>query len=67
MSDNEIIQLLKSITCDMENDNISAEKKQRIVDFLVQEKFIDGINDFSQDDIMKFVFLGWYIYNFSKK
>jgi hypothetical protein len=64
MTDEDIIKILKTIISEIEIGEISDEKKQRIKEFIIREEFQEKIVNFSQDEITKFLFLGWYIYNF---
>lgn len=56
MTDDEIIQLLKSIIVGIENSKIEHGAKQKLGNFLSEPE---------SSDILKYVFLGWYMYNFN--
>jgi len=56
MTDDEIIQLLESLIESIENSKIEDGAKQKLGNFLSEPE---------PTDILKYVFLGWYMYNFN--
>ena len=64
-----IINFLKEVIQDIESENISEEKLDTTRHFLFTYKFhhhIENqkIDDIDEKDMIKFLFLGWYIYTF---
>ena len=69
-----LINFLKNIVISIENNEILPEQLRSVGEFFMDWQFqkqnmIDNdlnssiSNDFSQKEILKFVTLGWYIYN----
>lgn len=56
MTDDEIIQLLKSLIANIENSKMDHEAKRNLGNFLSEPE---------SNDILKYMFLGWYMYNFN--
>jgi hypothetical protein len=56
MKDDEIIHILKSLIASIENSKIEHGAKQKLVNFLSEPE---------SSNILKYVFLGWYMYNFN--
>ena len=64
-----IINFLKEVIQDIESENISEEKLDTTRHFLFTYKFHhhiekQKIDDIDEKDMIKFLFLGWYIYTF---
>ena len=69
MENNEIVNFLKDVIVDIESGNVKDLKLQYICEFLMGYKFHEFLEDDDiatedEKDLLKFVFLGWYIYTF---
>jgi hypothetical protein len=60
-----MIEYLKDIVNDVDNDKVEATQLQRIGLFLMEYKFnmsLDENEDITEKDLMRFLLTGWYIY-----
>ena len=65
-----MIEYLKDIANDVDNDKVDATQLQRIGLFLMEYKFnmsLDENEDITEKDLMRFLLTGWYIYTFVLK
>jgi hypothetical protein len=61
---NQLIEFLDNLKCDIEQDNISDENIQLLGEFYMKYEFINNKNPINKkDDHSKYLILGWYIYN----
>lgn len=54
MTDDEIILILKSLIDNIQNSKLEIESKNNLSKFLL---------DPDANDMLKYMFLGWYMYN----
>jgi len=67
-SDKQLIPFLRKLADKIENNSILPEELKSVGDFFIKYRFInnnqvENNNEFSKDELMKFICLGWYIYN----
>lgn len=68
-ADKKLVPFLRKLADKIENNTILPEELKSVGDFFIKHKFIKNIevqnnnNEFSKDELMKFICLGWYIYN----
>ena len=68
MDETTILAFLKKVTSDYEQKKLSEEEKRVISEFFMEFSFLnDKTTDNSEKNLMKFLFLGWFIHsNFGK-
>jgi len=64
-----LLTFLKELTCSLENDELCPRQLQSVGEFFMSYQFqeqadVDNTVDtgFSQTDLIKFITLGWYVY-----
>ena len=66
-TDKKLIPFLRKLADNIENETILPEEMKRVGDFFIKYTCINNVQknnrEFSKEDLMKFIFLGWYIYN----
>lgn len=72
-SQNKLIRFLRTLANDMEESKLSNKQIQRVGEFYMtyefqEQAYRDGqeddiASDTDEQDIVKFVSLGWYVYN----
>lgn len=62
--DNSIPKFLRDIADDIERCQVSQERIKKAANFILEYSAKNNFNktDYSEGDIQKFTFLGWYIY-----
>ena len=79
MNPQNIIKFLKNLVSDLENDLLSDENKKQVSEFVISYKFNLEVqsnmknkpvilnykltDEFTDQEIIKYVSLGWFIYN----
>ena len=79
MNSQNIINFLKNLVSDLENDLLSDENKKQVSEFVISYKFNLEVqsnmknkpvilnykltDEFTDQEIIKYVSLGWFIYN----
>ena len=62
----EIIEYLNNMVGKLENENIDPEEQQTISEFIMlckfKKEFSQLKDEFKQEDLVKFLVLGWYFY-----
>ena len=62
----QLINFLRNLANDIENNNIEDENLLKISQFMMNFQFQnqqdEQSDDYSRDDMVKFLSLGWYIY-----
>ena len=62
----QLINFLRNLANDIENNNIEHENllktSQFMMNFQFQNQQDEQSDDYSRDDMIKFLSLGWYIY-----
>lgn len=62
----QLINFLRNLANDIENNNIENENllktSQFMMNFQFQNQQDEQSDDYSRDDMIKFLSLGWYIY-----
>lgn len=62
----QLINFLRNLANDIENNNIENENLLKISQFMMNFQFQnqqdEQSDDYSNDDMVKFLSLGWYIY-----
>ena len=60
----QLIDFLRNLANDIENNNLEDEKLLNISQFMMNYHFQNEeiSDDYSRDDMIKFLSLGWYIY-----
>ena len=60
----QLIDFLRNLANDIENNNIEDEKLLNISQFMINYHFQNEeiSDDYSRNDMIKFLSLGWYIY-----
>lgn len=62
----QLINFLRNLANDIENNNIEDENLLKISQFMMNFQFQnqqdEQSDDYSNDDMVKFLSLGWYIY-----
>ena len=63
----DILQFLKDITLKIENKQINEQEMQLLGEFYISFKFRENFDkelneEISDEDMIKFLILGWYIY-----
>lgn len=60
----QLINFLRNLANDIENNNIADDKLLSISQFMINYNFQNQeiSDDYSRDDMIKFLSLGWYIY-----
>lgn len=68
MDETTILAFLKKVTSDYEEKKLSEEEKRVISEFFMEFSFLnDKTTDKSEKNLMKYLFLGWFIHsNFGK-
>ena len=65
-TDEELISFLKSTLSDLETNRISDQERQTLSEFYLLCKFKTDYasmkEEISEEDMVKFLVLGWYIY-----
>lgn len=61
----KIITFLEKLSTDFKNDTLSEENKKLVTDFFVTFECVnsDIQENVREKEILKYFFLGWYIYN----
>ena len=69
MASEELLIFLKQLINNIENGSIKDDKLQMITEFRNKYLFnnADNNNDLSEADVLKYLYLGWYIYSNLKK
>lgn len=68
-ADKKLVPFLRKLADKIENNTILPEELKSVGDFFIKHEFIKHMevennnNEFSKDELMKFICLGWYIYN----
>ena len=57
-----IAVFLRDLANKLENDEVSEKSQQAISEFFMKFLFIDEISKVEEDEMMKFLSLGWYVY-----
>jgi hypothetical protein len=63
----ELPQFLRNLADRIESNTLSEEDLRKVSEFYMSHLFRDKIGNTSQDDYMKFLVLGWYVYNQTEK
>lgn len=63
ITNNDIIIYLEDIINDIKNENISEEQQRELTILYIKNKYNNHKND-NQENNLKYLSLGWYIYNF---
>jgi len=63
-----LILFFKNLTDDIENDKLNEKQLQSLGEFCISYSIQNEIDndqniDMSEKDLIKFLFLGWYMYN----
>ena len=66
MIDEKIIPFLESLIVDIKNKKLSEDQLKKISELYLNFKFQET-NQYSDNDILKFTALGWYIYSNQNK
>jgi hypothetical protein len=67
MDETTILAFLKKVTTDYEEKKLSEEEKRIISEFFMEFSFLQDKSDKSEKNMMKYLFLGWFIHsNFGK-
>ena len=67
MDETTILAFLKKVTTDYEEKKLSEEEKRIISEFFMEFSFFQDKSDKSEKNMMKYLFLGWFIHsNFGK-
>ena len=64
---NNIVGFLEKILNDVKSEKVSEKNMKKIQEFYLQFEFVENIDKFSDEEIMKFMSLGYHIYNFLGK
>lgn len=59
----ELPQFLRNIADQVENNTIKEDELRKLSEFYMSYLFSDKIPSTPEKDYMKFLILGWYIYN----
>ena len=68
-ADKKLVTFLRKMADTIENDTILPDELKSVGDFFMKHKFIKNNEvennniEFCKDELMKFICLGWYIYN----
>jgi hypothetical protein len=62
ITNHDLLIHLEDIINDLKNDTISEEKKRELTLFYIKNKYKEKNEE--NDDNLKYLSLGWYIYNF---
>ena len=62
----KLISFLKELASKIETNELSAPKLEKVGTFFMSYKFMES-NDLDKTDFIKFLVLGWYIYNILKQ
>ena len=68
MDETAVLAFLKKVTADYEERKLSEEEKRVVSEFFMEFSFLhDEKTDKSEKNLMKYLFLGWFIHsNFAK-
>jgi len=66
MIDEKIIPFLESLIVDIKDKKLSSDQLKKISELYINFKFQET-NQYSDNDILKFTALGWYIYSNQNK
>jgi|UniRef100_A0A6C0LYG7 hypothetical protein len=63
--DERLLGFLKNLTQSVENDELDQQQLQRVSEFFMSYQLYEHVEneDFNETDLIKFITLGWYIYN----
>ena len=59
----ELPQFLRNLADRIESNTLSEEDLRKVSELYISSLFRDKIGNTSQYDYMKFLVLGWYVYN----
>lgn len=67
-TENELSTFLRNLANEIETGNMDPIKLQKVSDFHLQCRFQDQLEtmdeeEFSKEDMIKFISLGWYVYH----
>ena len=62
--DERLLGFLKNLTQSVEKDELNQQQLQRVSEFFMSYQLREHIEDeeFNNEDTMKFLTLGWYVY-----
>lgn len=64
ITENDLIFYLEELISDLKNQKISEEKKRELTILYIQNKYKKENNNSESETNLKYISLGWYIYNF---
>jgi hypothetical protein len=68
MSNNEyLINFLRNIISKLEQGDLSDQEKQTIFEFVCKTMFTEDISKHKSDDLIKYLSLGYFIYNMNSE
>lgn len=63
----EMICFFEQLVSDLKSGNLSKEQEQKLSEFYISQKFSENKNDeLTEKEILKYVALGWFMYNYNK-
>ena len=65
-NDKELIPFLRNLANSIESKNLTNQQLERISEFFMSYQFKEDISnedEYSPEELVKFLFLGWYIYS----
>ena len=64
ITENDLIFYLEELISDLKNQKISEEKKRELTMLYIQNKYKEVNSESDSETNLKYISLGWYIYNF---
>lgn len=65
-----LIEYVEALLIRMKNGNITEDEKRLVTEMIIKSKLSDEFEnnkDFTDDDFIKFLSMGWYVYNMLDK
>lgn len=62
ISQEDLIEFMETITEKLKNKILSEDELKHVSEFYMAYKFTDIRNDLTDQELIKFLSLGWYIY-----
>lgn len=62
-TDDKLLFFLEELLQKIKSNTLQKDKRIELIDFYMKFNRPDGVEDLGDNDVLKFLCMGWYIYN----